>query len=356
MSLYRMARSFIGRNFVQPFEDFCAIHHPEVYEFIFYNLRNETHRQDCGEAFFMQVTGFEDSVRLKRGKDFALKVPLNFTAPPVKLKVAAVVHIFYPELAEELKQLLLNIPCAVDVFISTTSPDKQAAIEKVFGDFDKGRVLVRVFPNRGRDIAAAFVGFKDIYGSYDACVHIHSKKSLHAEKILSGWRNHLYRNLLGSSAIVEGILNILAHDEVGLVFPQHFNPTRTLIHWGKNFHGTKDFLHRLGIEIDHRNLIEFPAGSMFWFKPKALTPLLDCGLTFDDFPEESGQVDGTLAHVIERAFLFVVEAAGFGWVKVDTGAGFINPTPLLKSSSQAELTANIKRARHSVLKRYEVRQ
>ena len=140
-----------------------------------------------------------------------------------------------------------------------------------------------------------------------------------------------------------------------MVFPQHFNPTRTLIHWGRNFHGTKDFLHRLGIEIDHRNLIEFPAGSMFWFKPKALAPLLNCGLTFDDFPEELGQVDGTLAHVIERAFLFVVEAAGFGWVKVDTGGGFINPTPLLKSSSQTELTANIKRARHSVLKRYEVR-
>ena len=352
MNLYRPLRSFIGRNFVQPFEDFCAVHRPEVYEFIFYNMRNETHRKDCGEAFFMQVTGFEDSVRLKRKNDFALKVPLNFTAPPVKLKVAAVVHIFYPELADELKNLLLNIPCAVDVFISTTASDKQATIENIFGDFDKGRVVVKVFANRGRDLAAAFVGFREVYEGYDVCIHLHSKKSPHAEKILTGWRNHLYKNLLGSPAIVDGILKILSNDKVGLVFPQHFAPTRVLINWGRNYHGTKNFLHELGIEIDKRNLIEFPAGSMFWFKPKALAPLLDCNLTFDDFPEECGQVDGTLAHAIERAFLFIVEASGFNWVKVDTGGMLFNPTPLLKSSSQAELNANIQRAWHSVLKRY----
>ena len=344
MNLYRTVRSFIGRNFVQPFEDFCAVHRPEVYEFIFYNMRNETHREDCGEAFFMQVTGFEDSVRLKRGNDFALKVPLNFTAPPVKLRVAAVVHIFYSELAIELKNLLLNIPCAVDVFISTTAPNKQAAIENVFGDFDKGRVVVKVFANRGRDLAAAFVGFREVYEGYDVCIHLHSKKSPHAERRLAGWRDYLYENLLGSPEIVGDILNILAHEKVGAVFPQYFDPIRIFINWGENYLLTKNFLSGLGIEIDNRHLIEFPAGSMFWFKPKALAPLLDSNLSFDDFPEECGQVDGTLAHAIERAFLFIVEASGFIWAKVD-GAG-------LKSSSQAELDANILKTWHSVLKRY----
>ena len=352
MSLYRTVRSFIGRNFVRPFEDYCALNRPDIYEFIFYNLRHKTRREDCGDAVFLEMNGYEDFVQLKRESDFALKIPLDYPTEPVKLKLAAIVHIFYPELADELKTLLLNVPCALDVFISTTSAEKKSDIEKVFSDFDKGSVTVKIFPNRGRDIAPAFVGFRDVYKNYDACVHLHSKKSPHNEKRLSGWREHLYHNLLGSPEIVGGILEILARENVGVVFPQYFDPIRVSINWGENFFATQKFLRGLGIEIDSRHLVEFPAGSMFWFKPKALAPLLDCGLTFDDFPEESGQVDGTIAHAIERAFLFIAESAGFDWVKVDCGEKNFGMTPTLKSASPAQLDENIFKARHSVLKRY----
>ncbi len=343
MNLYRSVRSFAGKNFLQPFMDFCALNYPALYEFIFYNVYHKTQREDCGEVYFLRVNDLEDFVQLKRKNDLALKVPLDFSSP-VDLKIAAIVHIFYPELAGELKNLLLNIPCAVDVFISTTSPEKKSVIEKVFGDFAKGRVTIKIFENRGRDIAASFVGFKEIYKNYDVCVHLHSKKSPHAERRLAGWRDQLYKNLLGSPEIVSGILNILANKKIGAVFPQYFDPIRIFINWGENYLLTKNFLSGLGIEIDNRHLLEFPAGSMFWFKPKALAPLLDSDLTFNDFPEEHGQVDGTLAHAIERAFLFIVEASGFIWAKVD-GAG-------LKSSSRAELDANILKAWHSVLKKY----
>lgn len=352
MNFYRTVRSFIGKHFVKPFEDFCAVNRPEIYDYIFYDLRKKTRRQDCGDAVFMQTEGFDDFVRLKREKDFALKVPLKFPAPLVKLKVAAVVHIFYPELTAELKNLLLNIPCAVDVFISTTDAEKKSVIEKIFADFDRGRVTIKIFENRGRDIASSFIGYREIYDGYDACVHIHSKKSPHAEKRLAGWRDDLYKNLLGSPEIVDGILRILADERVGLVFPQHFNPIRVYVNWGGNFLAVQDFLRGLNIAVSNRNLIEFPTGSMFWFKPRALAPLLDSGLTFDDFPEECGQVDSTIAHAIERAFLFIVEAAGYRWVKVDSSEKNFGMTPTLKSRSPAELDANIARAWHSVLKRY----
>jgi lipopolysaccharide biosynthesis protein len=343
MNFYRRARNFIRNHFIEPLLDFCAPY-PALYEFVFYNLNHRTRREDLGDVFFMYVSGCEDFIQLKREKDCALKIPLDFPASPVKFKVAAVVHIFYPELAAEMKTLLLNIPCAVDVYISTTSPEKKSAIEKVFADFGKGQVTIKIFPNRGRDVAAAFVGFKDIYKDYDICVHIHGKKSPHAENRLAGWRDHLYKNLLGSPEIVGGILKILANEKVGAVFPQYFNPIRVFINWGENYLLTKNFLRGLGIEIDNRHLIEFPAGSMFWFKPKALAPLFESDLNFDDFPDELGQLDGTIAHAIERAFLFIVESTGFIWVKVD-GDG-------LKSFTESELDENILRAWHSVLKRY----
>ena len=351
MNFYRTVRNFIGRNFVRPFEHFCAFNYPTLYEFIYYKLRHSTKREDLGEVFFLQASDFEDFVKLKREQDFALKIPMNFTLSPFKFKVAAVIHIFYPELAAEMKNFLLNIPCAVDVFISTTDAQKKSEIEKIFDDFGKGSVTIKIFENRGRDIAASFVGFKDIYKNYDLCVHIHSKKSPHAEERLAGWRDYLYKNLLGSPEIVGGIFEIMTDEKIGLVFPQYFAPIRVSINWGKNYLVTKNFLRGLDIEIDNRRLIEFPAGSMFWFKPKALAPLLESNLTFDDFPEERGQIDGTIAHAIERAFLFIVEAAGYSWIKIVADEKNFG-TPILKSSSQVELDKNISKAWHSVLKRY----
>ena len=50
---------------------------------------------------------------------------------------------------------------------------------------------------------------------------------------------------------------------------------------------------------------------MSWARSAALRPLLDLGLTFDDFPDEKSQTNGTMAHAIERLFLFVCERAGF---------------------------------------------
>jgi len=61
-----------------------------------------------------------------------------------------------------------------------------------------------------------------------------------------------------------------------------------------------------------RNLeTRFAAGSMFWFKPAALFPLLHLPITTNDFELENGSVDGTLAHAMERLLGIIPEQIGY---------------------------------------------
>src|SRR5206468_8183486 len=63
-------------------------------------------------------------------------------------------------------------------------------------------------------------------------------------------------------------------------------------------------------------VLDFPSGSMFWARSPALRPLLDLGLATEDFEEEAGQIDGTLAHAIEHLYFHACEHAGYDWIKV----------------------------------------
>ena len=50
---------------------------------------------------------------------------------------------------------------------------------------------------------------------------------------------------------------------------------------------------------------------MFYIRKQALFPLLNLNLKSIDFEEETGQLDGTLAHSVERAFAISTFASGF---------------------------------------------
>jgi hypothetical protein len=251
-------------------------------------------------------------------EDYSLAIP--FTYPLVNLepypRVAVICHIFYEEVAIEIKRYLNNIPFPADLFISSNTTAKQDIIERCFAGWDRGAVEVRVMENRGRDIAPKLVGFRDVYERYDYVLHIHSKRTSHAS-ILATWRSFLFENLIGSPVIVRSIFEAFTrHPELGIVASQHFEPVRQWLNWERNFDKAKELAAKFGVRLSPDSALDFPSGSMFWARSAALTPLLDIGLSFDDFGEELDQTDGTLAHAIERLYFIACERAGFTWCKV----------------------------------------
>ncbi len=259
-------------------------------------------------------------VALPADSDYSAAVPFAYTpATAFAGRVAVVVHVYYEDLTAEVARYLRNIPVPFDTFICTDTPGKRAGILGVFANWDRGSVQVRLVPNRGRDIAPKLLAFRDIYDSYEFVLHLHTKSSSTADhlEVFRNWRGFIFENLLGSPEIVASILETFArHRDVGMIAAQHFEPIRRHLNWGDNFAIAQGLAARMGLALSDERVLDFPSGSMFWARSAALKPLLDLDLRVTDFPAEAGQLDGTLAHAIERMFFFSCEAAKLKWLKV----------------------------------------
>ncbi len=273
--------------------------------------------------------GVTPARRLLDCEDFALRTPFGYAAAPHSGRVAAVIHAFYPEILPALLACVAHIPCAVDLFISTDTQAKRAEIERLVADWSKGSNEIRVLPNRGRDIAAKFVGFRDVYAVYDVFLHLHTKKSPHGGEPLSEWLDHLVGTLIGSPEIAASNLSLFDDKRIGVVFAQHLPAVRGLLNWGYDYDIARSLARRMGFDISKNLPLEFPSGSMFWGRSAAIRPLLDAGLAYEEFPAEAGQIDGTIAHAIERLVLMIAESCGFEWLKVGRADFGHEPSSLL---------------------------
>ncbi|MDP2903198.1 MAG: rhamnan synthesis F family protein [Methylovulum sp.] len=238
--------------------------------------------------------------------------PVETVEPP---RIGVFAHIFYPDLAAEMIAATNNIPGNCTLFISTNTLVKLREITDVCKKQSKHPFEIRTTPNRGRDIATMVCGFRDRLQEVDYGVHIHSKRSSHFNaEFADAWRQHLIEGNLGTEALVSNILLLLSDDRIGAYAPDHYEPLRPLIQWTGNFSTVKKLLEMCGEDLSKEHSLDFPSGSMFWFKTKALKPLLDLNLRPYHFEAENGQTDNTLAHAIERSFFYFVEMSGYAWI------------------------------------------
>jgi len=269
----------------------------------------------CPMRHFKENHGFEGvqmatllgSNYLSLDADYGLD---RLTAFPSK--IAIVIHLFYPDIWMELKRLLKQIDLDFDLFITSPKFVYSRVLSDVVRSFPKASVSL--VENRGRDILP-FIKLLQTgaLNSYDFVCKLHTKRSPHRQDGKM-WRERLYESLIGNSAQVSSIIDYFnLHPAVGVI-----GPADQLIRSGNlYYHGSnRETVERIKVQLGlNPSDLELPffAGSMFWFRPKTFTPLLDLQIGEPDFAPEAGQMDGTMAHALERMPAIFAKTVGLDY-------------------------------------------
>ena len=221
---------------------------------------------------------------------------------------AAVVHAWYPDEFADILQRLAATGIDWQLYV-TTSPEREADVRRVLERSPLAGEIV-VAENRGRDILPFMrVANRLLDEGFEVVLKLHTKRSSHRSDG-DRWRREMLDRLMAPQRAPR-ILEAFASDpRLGAVGPEgHLQPMQTYL--AANRDAIEYLIIRLGLR-DHRYLPHrFIAGSMFWCRLDALRPLLDAHLEEWEFEPEDGQLDGTLAHAIERIVALCVNDAGF---------------------------------------------
>lgn len=227
-------------------------------------------------------------------------------------KIAVMVHLFYVDLIDEIKENIEIIPFDFDLFI--TVPDESflpVVINKFSGQCN--RLNVAVVKNKGRDVFPFVQLMKHFdFTPYRMALKLHTKKSKYSD-LGNKWRGTILKNLLPSATFISKLYKGFIENNIGIAadFSDYLSNDN---YWGANKIRHDYYCDLLDIPRENRHLF-FIGGTMFWFNPNALYPIVNL-MTEDDFEEELNQQDGTLAHVFERLTCKSVAHAGMRHVDI----------------------------------------
>ncbi len=240
---------------------------------------------------------------------------------PKEEPFAVALHCFYPECLPDLEVYLRNLPHYAHIFITTDTEEKKEEILRFFAKMTFDAIEVRICPNLGWDVAPFYISLQDVIKKYPLLLKIHVKKSTHVQgNFTMYWKNSMYGSLMGSKEHIENILQYLQNNEhMGVIAPTQYPPCMPIIQ-GFNNTDMSRLLKHYNITLPHNTMINFPAGTMFWCRTKALYPWLNVNLQYDDFPPTTKR-DGTLAHALERLIFFGCGIEGLRWGKVGMPKG-----------------------------------
>lgn len=234
--------------------------------------------------------------------------PLRFDPDRARAPVAIHLHIYYPDLWPDMRTRLRNAGYEYDLYVTLTWRGTETAALQELIQTEFPAAFVTLMPNRGRDILP-FVELLNAgaFDGYAAIAKIHTKKSPHRTDG-AVWRDHLLEGVLPMTGAAKRLAAFLDDHDAGMCVSDgqvYCGPEW----WGTNRDKVLALLRRVEID-DGGQVLAFPAGSIWWARPLVIGMLKALRLDPSLFEIESGQIDGTLAHAVERALGMLTLSAG----------------------------------------------
>lgn len=235
--------------------------------------------------------------------------------------IAAVLHVFYEDMTDELLDRVAMLPGTVDLFISTTDEAKAQVIRDVIEarNLPLRHSEVRVLEsNRGRDLSSYFIAMRDVVRNtnYDLIVKLHSKKTVQRGATAGEFfKRQQIENLVHSAGYVRNLFGLFEADkQLGLVFPPTIHTGYPTLGgaWFANKEPAQAYAERLGITVPLDEVSPLGAlGAMWICRPEALQLMTDVEYSYEDYQSEAEHGDGSLAHVQERMVAYAAAQRGF---------------------------------------------
>lgn len=235
------------------------------------------------------------------GSDLARGWQLAQPQRPMSARVAVVVHLApsAPQV-QPVVEMLSSIPVPFDLFVTNSTGSKVDVDTSSLQNL--GNVSVFEAPDQGRDLLPLVTLVNaDLLEPYELVLKLNSE----AEGT----------DLVQSVERVSSILAAFADDpSLGILGPA--SAIRGAEAWGENRELVEAVMQRLQLGLEGRDL-RFVAGHTYWIRGFILQGLRSLQISEWDFESEFGQLDGTMAHALERVLGLVADEAGFDVTATD---------------------------------------